>query len=117
MQRVYSVEDVDFGKQEEAPKQTKEELTPQQLEDILIPKYQTAVKLGIDMLDQIRVDEEEDLNQDEIEERPKKIPRVEISDSWSRHPLPAIIGTREFHEDDYCGLYVEEGTKSRFHIL
>lgn len=31
---------------------------------------------------------------------------LKTQDPYAKYPLPYVIGTVEFHDDDYCGLYV-----------
>jgi hypothetical protein len=75
----------------------------------LFPKYTEAIAKGIELLNKLTVEknEVEDQVEEEApdEERPPK--RSRKDDIYNRYPLPAVIGTKLFMEDDYCGLYVE----------
>lgn len=60
--------------------------------------------------EKIENEEENDNNEndDTESERPFKKSRKDIGfDVYSKIPLPAIIGTKEFIEDDYVGLFME----------
>jgi len=89
-------------------------MTHEQLEAILIPKYTEALNLGTEVLLSMNADNEDDEehNDDETQETPEnkeKKPKTDKEKNiFAKHPLPAIIGTKEFNEDDYCGLVVEE---------
>jgi len=80
-----------------------EELT----EQILVPKYTEAIGFGMQALQAQAEQEEEDEEDDELDdqEKPKKEKQL---DRFSRHPLPAVIGTKQFQDDDNCGLYYED---------
>jgi hypothetical protein len=71
------------------------------MEAILVPKYTEAIGFAVEALGQITVEEEE-----EEPERPTKKQRKD-KDPYSKYPLPAVIATKEFDEDDYCGLHAE----------
>jgi len=107
--RVYD-DDESLAPQEGTEKaSTQPQLTQEQMEAILVPKYTEAIAFGVEALHTLTLDhaEHEEETEDGEQERPTKKARKE-SDIYSRHPLPAIIGTKEFNEDEYCGLVVEE---------
>lgn len=90
-----------------APKEAKAaeslEMSPEQLEQVLIPKYTNAVALGVDLLNRLTKTQTEEEEEEEVE-RPKKKARRETN--YSRYPLPYIIGTKEFDEDEFCGIHI-----------
>eukprot|EP01118_Nematostelium_gracile_P013619 TRINITY_DN5167_c0_g1_i1.p1 TRINITY_DN5167_c0_g1~~TRINITY_DN5167_c0_g1_i1.p1 ORF type:complete len:363 (-),score=130.82 TRINITY_DN5167_c0_g1_i1:118-1155(-) len=108
--RVYE-EDIEMAP-EETPTQPTPSETPSQenLEAILVPKYTEAIALGMKALEQIQMDEDQEGDDDEakdqeegeIKESPTK--KAKKEDFYSRRPLPAIIGTAPFNEDDNIGL-------------
>ena len=120
----------------------KEELSYEEREAILVPKYSSAVSLGMEALTEYEryhappkavdeygseageseSDEEEKGSESDGEKEVKDTekqaskesdsPLPEIVDEWNKPPLPFVIGTREFIEDEFCGLYVEEEVMS-----
>lgn len=76
-------------------------LTPEQIESIIIPKYIEAIALGVDALQILTVEEQTQTAEGE---------NGNPSSSNQKHNflynrnLPAIIGTKEFNDDDFCGL-------------
>ena len=77
------------------------EMTFNELETMLLPKYTSAIALGIKVLEQTT------LGRDEFDFESKPPPN-----EYNSLPLPHVVGTREFAEDDFCGLFIpaEEGT-------
>merc|ERR1711974_214004 len=83
---------VEEGKEENTESQ--EELNFSQREAIFIPKYQDALNNGLAVLQQSLLMKDEF----DFDNEPK--------DEYSKFPLPFVIGTKQFKEEDYCGLYV-----------
>eukprot|EP00002_Diphylleia_rotans_P016921 TRINITY_DN328_c0_g1_i5.p1 TRINITY_DN328_c0_g1~~TRINITY_DN328_c0_g1_i5.p1 ORF type:complete len:1711 (+),score=463.03 TRINITY_DN328_c0_g1_i5:53-5185(+) len=74
------------------------------LETIVLPKYQKAMDRGMNLLDKFMVENPTEAGAvDDIS--------LQIEDHenrFSRNPLPYIIGTQDFLDDDYVGLYEME---------
>jgi hypothetical protein len=79
-------------------------MTPERMEAVLVPKYTEAITFGVEALAALAVEDEQVEDEGEEAERPKKKAK---KDSYARFPLPAVIGTKEFDLDDYCGLHIE----------
>lgn len=58
------------------------------------------------MVNKLAVEEEVPVEEEE-EEGPSKKKIKKEKDSYSRYPLPTIIGTKEYNEDDFCGLHIQ----------
>jgi WASH complex subunit FAM21 len=76
-----------------------EQLTHEQLEAILIPKYTIAITIGTEAtMNLANIDVEEDEENGE---------RKEIN-PFAVDPLPFVIGTRAFQEDEFAGILIED---------
>eukprot|EP01114_Cavostelium_apophysatum_P012655 TRINITY_DN2885_c0_g1_i4.p1 TRINITY_DN2885_c0_g1~~TRINITY_DN2885_c0_g1_i4.p1 ORF type:complete len:1256 (-),score=484.30 TRINITY_DN2885_c0_g1_i4:54-3821(-) len=105
--RVYEDDETAVAEKKPEPVAPTKDLS----ESVLIPKYTEAISLGVQILMAFASAQEPEEADAETEEAEKPTPKKKKSkdhDEWAKNPLPAIIGTREFNEDDYCGLHVEE---------
>nr|CAB3267666.1 WASH complex subunit FAM21 [Phallusia mammillata] len=108
--RVYDEDDSVANKNAEKEKETKPK-TKEEREAELIPKLKEAVKFGLTVLEDsydvldikagdsdIDSDDEEDsqLNPDEV--------LLEPTDPYVNRPLPYLIGSRSFHQEDDVGV-------------
>lgn len=104
---MYDVDETALGN--DHPAAATEPLSKEAIENILIPKFKEAVKYAVDTLKMVQIKE---IGAGEEDDRPNGQPNGVAAhgpkDPYSRRPLPFIIGTREFQEDDYCGLHYEE---------
>lgn len=105
--RVYDEEIEDAKPSENVPELQK---TKEQREAEMIPRVTQALDLGLSVLDQafhkVQVEETSDSEEDEC-----RVEELEPKDPYEHRPLPFIIGSHEFHQDDFVGLrdlYVEE---------
>lgn len=105
--RVYDEEIEDAKPSENVPEIQK---TKEQREAEMIPRVTQALDLGLSVLDQafhkVQVEETSDSEEDEC-----RVEELEPKDPYEHRPLPFIIGSNEFHQDDFVGLrdlYVEE---------
>jgi hypothetical protein len=100
-----------------------DDMTKDEVEALLFPKYKEALSFGVQALTLSKVsdDNEEDVaigasadaaapglgpqdNQGNL-----GFPQfTKAKDEFSKRPLPFVIGTRQFQDDDYCGLRYEE---------
>jgi len=89
-------------KDETKQQQATEELTKEQREAILVPKYTSAINHGMEALKKATLDD-----QPAPEGAP---PAEEIAqkDVYGKFHLPYIIGTKEFNDDEFCGLKFSE---------
>jgi len=131
--RVYDEDETALSaEQNNTQAKTTTELTQNNIEEILIPKFKEAVKYALEALKMTSLantteasgPEDEDTeaaasvaaaNSEPKATPPKSSPAVTTiipKDSYFRRPLPFIIGTREFQDDEYCGLYYEDETES-----
>ena len=110
--RVYE-ENIEDDKQEsETPSETQdldpENMTKEQFEQIFVPKFSEALRYGLEALEkspmyrkpkeQVSGDDSDDESSSEEEEGPQ---------NEYASPLPFVIGTQDFDQDDFCGLYEE----------
>lgn len=103
--------DTDKPKEEEEKK-----LTREQYEAQLVPKYAEAIKFAVQLLEKTAPtsataalatpDDAGDLEGNE------PAGPILLQEEFDDRPLPLLIGTQDFDDDDNCGLYIEEsGTK------
>ncbi|GFY46620.1 WASH complex subunit 2A [Trichonephila inaurata madagascariensis] len=82
------------------------EKTKEQKEAEMLPKIVKAVELGLQVLDQafnkIHVNEISDSEDEDISSDGRTI--LEPKDPYENRPLPFIIGSEEFNNNDYAGL-------------
>src|SRR3989338_3783976 len=88
-----------------------------ELAALLIPKYQEAIKLGVtavlsapvlgelDDLGLITTAEDSQGASSSLDAAEASIRRPLVHYEWDG-PLPHVIGTKEFQEDEFCGLYI-----------
>ncbi|BFZ11316.1 hypothetical protein BsWGS_14354 [Bradybaena similaris] len=108
--RVYD-EDVSQEPSSKEEKKMEQEKTKEQREAELIPRVSLALKLGVDVIENSFVkldprvvdsDSEEDEMSDYVSD-----PILEAKDPYVNRPLPFLIGTPQFMEDDNVGLLDE----------
>jgi len=129
--RVYD-EDVSTTAEQKKEEQPQGDLSKEQVESILFPKYTEAMKFGLKALEMSAIKAEEDALRAKAEAEAQKdgaattkpvegenivyngdVPKtVGYKDEFAKRPLPYIIGTVEFQTDEYCGLFVEEDEDS-----
>ncbi|GFS65320.1 WASH complex subunit 2C [Trichonephila clavipes] len=99
--RVYDEEIQESKPETKTPEKTKE-----QKEAEMLPKIVKAVELGLQVLDQafnkIHVNEISDSEDEDISSDGRTI--LEPKDPYENRPLPFIIGSEEFNNNDYAGL-------------
>ncbi|XP_055942367.1 WASH complex subunit 2-like isoform X2 [Argiope bruennichi] len=92
--------------QETVPEPKPVEKTKEQKEAEMLPKIKKAVELGLEVLDKaftkIHVDEISDSEDEDISSDGRTI--LEPKDPYASRPLPFIIGSEEFNNNDYAGL-------------
>eukprot|EP01133_Synstelium_polycarpum_P012310 gene12310-14441_t len=124
--RVYEDESDKVVVEETAPV---DDVKPEITEEILIPKFTRAVALGLAALDKANAMSSametseaspasntadassiDALLQETAEPTGEETAakKAEKLDHYLRYPLPHIIGSQQFKEDDYCGLFIEE---------
>merc|ERR1712137_816586 len=98
--RVYDEDDTPTeGEDADAQPKEEAELNYNQLEALLVPKYQSAIALGLNVLaSQASVRDEFDFETEEEE--------AKNTDEYSKYPLPFVIGSRQFKEEEYAGLFL-----------
>lgn len=85
-------------------------------EEVLVPKYTEAIALGMVALQMLTSQQQADKQQEQPQgegaqptgdqaEKPKH--KKEKVDLYLRQPLPYVVSTKEFLDDEYCGLYIE----------
>jgi len=114
--RVYEDDETSIPTKEDDKNPVDLASSPEQMEAILMPKYTEAIGLGIEVLlafaiesEETEQPEDEGAEQKEATEVKKKPKSAidELVDIYSKNPLPAIIGTKQFNEDEYCGLAIQ----------
>ena len=84
----------------ESSKAQDENLSHEQLEAILIPKYTEAIGMGTTVMKTVERDV------DEMEEDDEEYMGENV---FAQDPLPFVIGTRAFEDDDFAGiLYISD---------
>jgi hypothetical protein len=78
----------------------------------LLPKYIEALGHGLEAL---RLSNIAQKNAEPEEEEPVEEEENPL-DRYSRFPLPHVIGTPEFHEDENCGLFFLSDGKATFNL-
>ncbi|GFU32806.1 WASH complex subunit 2C [Nephila pilipes] len=92
--------------QETKPETNPPEKTKEQKEAEMLPKIVKAVELGLQVLDQaftkIHVNEISDSEDEDVSSDGRTI--LEPKDPYESRPLPFIIGSEEFNNNEYAGL-------------
>eukprot|EP00005_Dracoamoeba_jomungandri_P001046 CAMPEP_0174255072 /NCGR_PEP_ID=MMETSP0439-20130205/4403_1 /TAXON_ID=0 /ORGANISM="Stereomyxa ramosa, Strain Chinc5" /LENGTH=1770 /DNA_ID=CAMNT_0015337061 /DNA_START=22 /DNA_END=5334 /DNA_ORIENTATION=- len=106
--RVYDAEIV-VADETEAQESTaqEEDLTAAQADEILIPKYTQAISFGLDALKIFPQGGTGEL----MEEGDAEDIHIDV---YAKYDLPHVIGTVEFHQDDFCGLFAFSESESEF---
>lgn len=103
--KVYDEDAVVVNDSNTTPEQQAAGDSVEGVDAVVKSKYTEAIGYALKTLEKSTLrDEDEDVAAQPPPEQ-KKI------DYWSKRPLPAIIGTKEFVEDDYVGLYCEESSE------
>jgi len=72
------------------------------VEKVIQPKYKESIKLALQALDKSYTkDEDEDIADVELG----------YKDFYNKRLLPYLIGTQEYEEDKYCGVYRDEDSE------
>lgn len=93
-----------------APPKPVKDFSKEEVEALLVPKYAFAIAAGSHVLGlYISQDTTVDgAHGESMEHNGNDASQLITTNYWNRRPLPFFIGTSQFAEDDFCGLYYEE---------
>lgn len=78
----------------------KPQLSPEEVDAVIRPKFSESVKYLLEALGRYGDQDEE------VQLQVTSPSTATYINPWTKAPLPYVIGTREFLEDDSIGLYV-----------
>jgi hypothetical protein len=121
LQRVYDDDEIIVEPTEPKPASF-DDMTKDEVEGLLFPKYKEALSFGVEALKLSKVsDDNEDVAVGAAADEPPPglgpqenqgflgFPQfTKAKDEFSKKPLPFVIGTKQFQDDDYCGLRIAE---------
>ncbi|GFO01853.1 WASH complex subunit 2 [Plakobranchus ocellatus] len=105
--RVYDEDVSQATENEEEKKSEEKEQTREEREASLIPRVMSALKLGVDVIDSAfeKLDTAVvDSDSEDEDTAYKAEPILEAKDPYITRPMPYLIGTPQFMEDDNVGL-------------